>query len=126
MSRDTNAVLLLAEYFLWLVHVVSLSRDSIISRSRDTNTALQLVGMLSRDTDLVLSLAVRSPVPAPKHHCSEQSAHVSLLKLLAAFAVAPYSCILVMGCYPAPVWNRFLYFLLHCSNGAPIIIYVFK
>lgn len=70
MSRDTNAVLLLAEYFLWLVRVMSLSRDSIINRSRDTNTALQLVGMLSRDTDLVLSLAVRSPVPAPKHHCS--------------------------------------------------------
>ena len=37
-----------------------LPRDLINDRSRDTNTALLLVGLLSRDTDPVLSLAVTS------------------------------------------------------------------
>ena len=85
--------------------VCLLPRDLIINRSRDTKTALALVGLmsrdrrllyavtwlnqqpatwyckycptigwsglLSRDTDPVLSLAVRSPAPeSRKHHCS--------------------------------------------------------
>ena len=45
---------------VWLSGASVLPRDLINDRSRDTNTALLFVGLLSRDTDPVLSLAATS------------------------------------------------------------------
>ena len=88
-----------------------LSRDLISGRSRDTNTALLLVCLLSRDTHPVVSLAPRSPVLVGTRH------HVTFLKPLCPYVARGD------GWLYRPCLNPFLFvcLLLHCSNGAIII-----
>ena len=134
--------------------VCLLPRDLIINRSRDTKTALALVGLVSRDRRLLYAVTWLNQQPVTWYckycptigwsvvtwhrsgaliGCQIPRSRVPQASLLTFHY---WNCQLPLLRTPVYWWwvvipplfgtISFVYLLLHCSNGAPIMIQMLK